>query len=87
MQIEKGSYSMGGSEWRDVTDEAKDLVRCLLTINPTARLSVDQVLTLFCIVHVFRYVLVTGVATLLDHRSATKQTSTTSLLFQTNFRH
>lgn len=42
-QIEQADYSMQGPEWWGVPDSAKHLVRCLLTIDPQQRLSVDEV--------------------------------------------
>ena len=42
-QIRTASYSFDGEEWDDVSEEAKDLVRKLLTTSPITRLKADQV--------------------------------------------
>jgi calcium-dependent protein kinase len=42
-QIRTASYSFQGQEWEGVSDEAKDLVRKLLTTSPVTRLKADQV--------------------------------------------
>eukprot|EP00929_Paragymnodinium_shiwhaense_P120499 TRINITY_DN92461_c0_g1_i1.p1 TRINITY_DN92461_c0_g1~~TRINITY_DN92461_c0_g1_i1.p1 ORF type:complete len:1191 (+),score=230.61 TRINITY_DN92461_c0_g1_i1:59-3574(+) len=37
-QIEQGNFSLRGARWRDVSEEAKDLIRQLLRVNPSDRL-------------------------------------------------
>lgn len=39
MQIQDGSYSFQGPAWRIVKDEAKDLIKQMLTYNPNNRIS------------------------------------------------
>jgi phosphorylase kinase gamma subunit len=39
-----GKYSFTSPEWADVTDQAKDLIRKLLVVNPEERLTVGQAL-------------------------------------------
>ncbi len=43
-KIVSGAYSLEGSAWREVSADAKDLLRKLLTVDPEARLSVFQAL-------------------------------------------
>jgi len=40
----KGIFSTEGSRWRDISPEAKDLIRQLLVVDPSLRLSAAQVL-------------------------------------------
>lgn len=40
----RGQYSMTGSEWEDISDEAKDLVRRMLVVNPEERMSCEEIL-------------------------------------------
>eukprot|EP01039_Chlorochromonas_danica_P000439 gene439-473_t len=40
----KGVYNMSGPEWDDISDEAKDLVRRMLVVNPDERISTDDIL-------------------------------------------
>ncbi len=42
--IMEGHYTMSGSEWDDVSDTAKDLIRHLLVINPAERYTAAQAL-------------------------------------------
>jgi phosphorylase kinase gamma subunit len=42
--IMEGNYTMSGSEWDDVSDTAKDLIRHLLVINPAERYTAAQAL-------------------------------------------
>ena len=42
--IVEGQYTMTGSEWGDVSDTAKDLIRHLLVINPAERYTAAQAL-------------------------------------------
>lgn len=42
-QIRTATYAFDGEEWEGVSDEAKDLVRHLMTASPATRLKVDQV--------------------------------------------
>eukprot|EP01038_Epipyxis_sp_PR26KG_P008076 gene8076-10939_t len=41
-KIMRGSYEFHPDRWSHVSDEAKDLIRGLLTVNPLKRLTVDQ---------------------------------------------
>lgn len=43
-QITHASYSMEGPEWEHISEQAKDLVRKLLTENPTDRLTAQEAL-------------------------------------------
>lgn len=43
-QIKKGEYDFPDPYWTDISDEAKDLVRKLLTVNPKKRYTAQQVL-------------------------------------------
>jgi serine/threonine protein kinase len=40
----RGQYSMVGAEWDEVSEEAKDLVRKMLMVNPDDRFSCEQIL-------------------------------------------
>lgn len=40
----KGLYRMDGGSWRDISDEAKDLIRQMLTRDPQKRITVEGVL-------------------------------------------
>jgi len=42
--VSKGKFSMGGPVWKNVTSEARDLVRRLLTLNPAKRISAAEAL-------------------------------------------
>ena len=42
--IMQGQYTMTGSQWDDVSDTAKDLIRHLLVINPDERYTAAQAL-------------------------------------------
>jgi hypothetical protein len=42
-QIRTAKYAFDGEEWEGVSEEAKDLVRRLMTASPATRLKVDQV--------------------------------------------
>jgi calcium/calmodulin-dependent protein kinase I len=44
-KIVKGDYQFHPDYWGSVSDEAKDLIRGLLTLDMTKRLTVDQALT------------------------------------------
>lgn len=41
----KGVYSMSGAEWDDISDEAKDLVRRMLVVNPEERIATEDILS------------------------------------------
>jgi len=43
--VSKGDYHMSGKEWENVTENAKDLVKKLLCINPSRRLTARGVLS------------------------------------------
>ena len=43
-QVMRGSFSFPESVWRDVSSEAKDLIRKLLTVDPRRRLTVAEAL-------------------------------------------
>ena len=43
-QIQKGEYEFEPEYWDPVSADAKALIRGLLTLNPTQRLTVDQAL-------------------------------------------
>lgn len=43
-QIIRGEFTMLPAKWRNISDEAKDLVRKLLDVNPASRLTIDQAL-------------------------------------------
>lgn len=42
--IQKGEFSFHGDAWQNISIEAKDLVKGLLTVNPSERLKIDAVL-------------------------------------------
>jgi len=42
--IQQGVYTFAGSEWEEISDEAKDLIQHLLVKNPYQRYTADQVL-------------------------------------------
>ncbi|XP_039254874.2 ribosomal protein S6 kinase alpha-5-like [Styela clava] len=42
--IQKGEFSFHGDAWQNISIEAKDLVKGLLTVNPTERLKISDVL-------------------------------------------
>jgi len=44
-QIKKGKYDFPDPYWTDISDSAKDLVKCLLCVDPKKRYTTDQVLT------------------------------------------
>lgn len=44
LKIRKGEYTMTGPEWQTVSEEAKDLLRRLLHIDPKQRYTVSQAL-------------------------------------------
>jgi len=43
-QIKKGEYDFPAPYWNDISDAAKDLVRCLLCVDPNKRYTAKQVL-------------------------------------------
>jgi len=45
LKIRKGEYTMTGSDWQSVSEEAKDLIRRLLNTDPKLRYTVSQALT------------------------------------------
>ena len=44
-QIQNAEYSFTGSEWSNISESAKHLVRGLMTLRPELRLSVEQAMT------------------------------------------
>jgi len=44
-QIKKGEYDFPDPYWTDISDAAKNLVQCLLTLDPKKRYSAKQVLS------------------------------------------
>lgn len=40
----RGQYRMDGSEWEGVSEEAKDLIRKMLVVDPAKRITADEVL-------------------------------------------
>lgn len=40
--IKKGEFSLAGSEWRGVSDSAKELITGLLTVNAAQRLTLES---------------------------------------------
>ncbi|XP_041832983.1 serine/threonine-protein kinase Chk2 isoform X2 [Melanotaenia boesemani] len=43
-QIIRGEFTMVPSKWRHVSDEAKDMVRKLLVVDPTKRMTIEEAL-------------------------------------------
>ncbi|ESN92474.1 hypothetical protein HELRODRAFT_194199 [Helobdella robusta] len=43
-EIKRGRYDMSGPEWSSISEGAKDLIRGLLVVDPTKRLTAQQVL-------------------------------------------
>ncbi|XP_051154594.1 ovarian-specific serine/threonine-protein kinase Lok-like [Leptopilina boulardi] len=43
-QITQGAYNFPQSRFENVDEKAKDLIKCMMTLNPNRRLSIDQVL-------------------------------------------
>lgn len=43
-RISNAIYSFESQEWNNISDEAKDLLRCILVIDTAARYTIDQVL-------------------------------------------
>lgn len=43
-QIRKGAFSFDDPVWEDISDDAKDLIRKLLTVSPEDRITADQCL-------------------------------------------
>ena len=37
--VQRGTYKLQGEEWDDITEEAKDLIEKLLTMDPAERIS------------------------------------------------
>ena len=42
--VKIGAYSLSGSEWRGISKEAVDLIKKMLTYNPTSRISAEEAL-------------------------------------------
>lgn len=43
-RIRTGQYDFPNPEWQNVSDSAKKLIRGMLSVDPTNRLSIDQVM-------------------------------------------
>ena len=43
-QVQRASYSLEGPEWANISAEAQNLVRCMMTLRPEQRLTVQQAL-------------------------------------------
>ena len=43
-QVIEGSYSFPDKYWKDISSEAKDMIRKLMTVDPTKRITVAQAL-------------------------------------------
>lgn len=43
-RIRSGKYDMGDPVWSAVSDDAKDLIKKLLTVDPTKRLTIEGIL-------------------------------------------
>jgi len=43
-QIKKGDYDFPDPYWRDITSAAKDLIKRMLTVDPTKRIKIKQIL-------------------------------------------
>lgn len=43
-QIMEGNYTFSSPDWDDISDDAKDLIRNLLVVNPQNRYTVEQAL-------------------------------------------
>ena len=39
--VKQGTYSLTGSEWKNISAEAKDLIKKMLTYDPTARITAE----------------------------------------------
>lgn len=50
-RVGEGKYSLNGPAWANVSESAKDLVKCLLHVDPSKRLSAKQILIHPWIVH------------------------------------
>jgi calcium-dependent protein kinase len=37
-----GTYSLTGSEWKNITNDAKDLIKRMLTYDPALRITAEQ---------------------------------------------
>jgi calcium-dependent protein kinase len=42
--VKIGAYSLSGQEWRAISKEAVDLIKKMLTYNPTNRISAEEAL-------------------------------------------
>ena len=48
MQVALAKYEFYENEWKGISEGAKDIVRQLLVVDPTARFTMDQVLKTKC---------------------------------------
>jgi len=44
-KVTEGNYQMSSKPWQGVSEEAKDLIRLLLDVNPDNRLATGEVLS------------------------------------------
>jgi len=49
--VERGNFSFAGTEWRNISDNAKDLIRTLLTMSPSDRSTAEQALNHTWVAH------------------------------------
>ncbi|NWY96138.1 CDPK3 kinase, partial [Loxia curvirostra] len=43
-RVKKGTFDFKGKEWKKVSSEAKDLIKCCLTMDPDKRISASVAL-------------------------------------------
>jgi phosphorylase kinase gamma subunit len=43
-QIMEGNYTFSSPDWDDISEDAKDLIRHLLVVNPQQRFTVEEAL-------------------------------------------
>jgi len=44
-KIKAGEYQFPKSEWKNVSQEAKSIIQSMLTVDPAARITIDEVLS------------------------------------------